>query len=474
MNLPTRTPAQLHEYQKKAVNFQCTRPHSMLWLDVGLGKTAITLTSIVHLLSTGYLTGVLVVAPIKVCRLVWRQEAAKWSHTAGLIFSMVMGTPDQRVRALMRPAHVYIINYECLTWLAKTIHTYWLSKNKPFHINGLVWDESDKMSNSTTHRVASIMRVLNHGDGFRWVTGQTGTPASEGYKNLHGQYLVVDRGQRLGESKTKFLQYYYHKEGSHKLIAYKNAEDEIKQKISDITLEMSAADYNPLPDLIVNDIELELPDDLRAQYDLMETEMFLQLDAGGVDLFNQAALMNKCLQFAAGHCYVQPNNPLWERIHDIKLDALGDLIDECNGQPVLLGYQFRSDAERIKEKFKHIDAVNLTECKSQRALDDVMYRWKRGELPLVYGHPGSMGHGIDGLQDAGHIIAWFGLTWPLRYYIQLNGRLRRQGQGVPVICHRLIMRGTVDEAQRIALTSKAETEESLRAAVKQYRQQRGM
>ena len=471
----TYSPDQLHEYQKRAVNLQCAGPESMVWADPGLGKTAITLTSIVHLLSHGYLNAVLVVAPIKVCRLVWRQESKKWSHTQGLTFEMVMGTPDQRIRALMRPAHIYITNYENLAWLAKTIHHYWLTKNRPFHINGLVWDEIDKCSNSTTRRVTSFMKILNHeSQPFRWVTGQTGTPASEGYKMLHGQYLVVDKEKHLGEHKTKFMQFYYHKEGTHKLVPYANAENDIKARISDITLELSEADYNPLPDLIVNDIELELPSDLRERYDRMEEEMWLQLDSAGVELFNQASLMNKALQFAAGHVYTVPNNPAWEHIHDLKLDALEDLIDECNGQPILLGYQFRSDAERIEQRFKGIDPINLTECKSQRALDNAMSRWKRGDCRLMIAHPASAGHGIDGLQDAGHTLCWFGLAWSLRYYIQFNGRLRRQGQGTPVISHRIVMRDTTDDAQRIALAMKADSEKSLRAAVKQYRQQRGM
>jgi SNF2 family DNA or RNA helicase len=462
----------LHDYQKRAVNFQCSLPTSMVWMCPGLGKTAITLTSIVHLLNTGFLSGVLIVAPIRVLRLVWRQEAAKWDHTKHLTFAMMVGDRDQRTRALMSKANVYLINYENLKWLSETLQHYYIAKHRPLPFSGLVWDEISKCKNSTTHRVTAVKKILPY---FNWITGLTGTPASNGYKDLHGQYLVVDRGERLGESKTKFTQYYYHKEGEHKLIPYANAEDEIKQRISDITLEMSAADYNPLPDMIVNDIETELPEDLRAKYDAMEHEMFLQFDAlPDKELFNQAALMNTCLQFSAGHVYPIAGNPLFSIVHGIKLDALEDLVDELAGEPLLLSYQFRSDAERIMERFKDLDPVNLTECKSERALRDAMTRWRRGDLLLLIGHPMSMGHGIDGLQDAGHTLAWFGLTWSLDLYLQFNGRVRRQGQGVPVMCHRFVMRDTVDCLQRTALETKATTEQSLRSAVKAYREQRGL
>lgn len=761
------TPAQLHPYQQKAVNFQCTSPESMLWLDMGLGKTAITLTSLSHLLGQGFLRGVVIVAPIRVCRLVWRQEAAKWSHTKHLRFSMLTGTKDQRTRALLRPADVFLINYENLGWLAEVLNTYYVSKGRPVPFNGLVWDEISKCfaagtqittenstiaidklnvgdmvmthlglrrvtdvmcrtsrdmvsvnlsngqsihctqdhpflldgrweaagnlkegdflygaphsevrtggvfdmrnalleaqggandlfkgvlgqvenarplgeepdnqwghqgasatqgpawcleqggtlvrgraredervsqegesrspqrrercgrvaggkpaedgstgslcagvrvqdavsptglsdslqtrlrrsgsetgdrgsrpitphrvgetkglekadilgkvrvdsvvrherggdvdvwnisveeaetyfaggvlvhncKNSTTQRVKSTMKILNH---FAWVTGLTGTPASNGYQDLHGQYLVVDKGKRLGTSKTKFMTEWYRKpaEGSRKVIAYKDTEDRIKHLIGDITLEMSAADYNPLPDLMVNNVEVEMPAALRARYDVMEKDFFLQLDSGkSKEVFNQASLTNTCLQFSNGAVYPVAGMPLWEPIHDLKLDALEELIDEANGQPILCSYAYRSDASRIMTRFAHLDPINLTECKSEASLNEAMARWKSGRCALMIGHPASMGHGIDGLQDVGHMIVWFGLTWSLDMYDQMNARLRRQGQGVPVICHRITMRDTLDQAQALSLDDKAVTQQSLRNAVKTYRLSRGV
>lgn len=461
------TPDLLHDYQKKAVNFQCTHPNSMLWLDMGLGKTVITLTTLAHLIRTQFLKGVIIVAPIRVIRLVWRQEAVKWEHTKHLRFSMITGTKDQRTRALLRPADVYMINYENLGWLSETLQTYFVKKDRPMPFNGVIWDEISKMKNSATNRVKAFRKIA---DKFDWTTGLTGTPASNGYKDLHGQFLVVDRGERLGTSKTQFKTRFYRKVGPYKELPYEDTEDTIKKLIGDITLEMSAEDYNPLPDLMVNNIEIEMPDDLRVKYEKMEKEFFLVLDSGKeVEAFNQASLTNKCLQFSNGAMYPVAGMPLWEPVHDLKLEALEDIIDEAQGSPILCAYAYRSDAARIMEKFKHLDPINLTECKSEASLTNAMHRWKTGDCQLMIGHPASMGHGIDGLQNNGHILVWYGLNWSLDLYEQFNARVRRQGQGVPVICHRIMCKDTLDQAQGLALDEKATTQAGLRNAVKQYR-----
>lgn len=465
------TPDLLHGYQQKAVNFQCTRPHSMLWLDMGLGKTVITLTSLAHLIRTQFLKGVIIVAPIRVIRLVWRQEALKWEHTKHLKFSMITGTKDQRTRALLRPADVFLINYENLGWLSETLQTYFVKKDRPMPFNGIIWDEISKMKNSATNRVKAFRKIA---DQFAWTTGLTGTPASNGYKDLHGQFLVVDKGERLGTSKTAFRTRFYRKAGPYKEVPYEDTEDTIKKLIGDITLEMSAEDYNPLPDLMINNIEIEMPDTLRAMYEKMEKEFFLTLDSGTtVEAFNQASLTNKCLQFSNGAMYPVPGMPLWEPVHDLKLEALEDIIDEANGSPILCSYAYRSDAARIMEKFKHLDPINLTDCKSEASLTNAMHRWKTGDCSLMIGHPASMGHGIDGLQANGHILVWFGLNWSLDLYAQFNARVRRQGQGVPVICHRILCQATLDQAQAMALDEKASTEAGLRKAIKEYRQSKG-
>lgn len=465
------SPYQLHEYQKKAVNHQCTIPNTMLWLDMGLGKTVITLTSIAHLLSVGHLRGVVIVAPIRVCRLVWRKEAAGWEHTKHLKFEMLTGTKDSRTRALLRPADVYLINYENLGWLSEVLKTYFIDAKVPIPFDGVVWDEISKCKNSTTNRVKSYLKIQKY---IKWATGLTGTPASNGYRDLHGQYLVVDGGKRLGVYKIKFENRYYHEAGPHKKVPYAHAEEEIKNLISDITLEMSAEDYNPLPDLIVNDIEVDLPDDLRHKYERFEAEMFMQLDQHTVEVFNQAALMNKCLQFSQGAVYPIAGVPLWEPVHDLKLDVLEEIVEEAQGQPILCAYSFRSDAERIMKRFKDLKPINLTECKSERSLNDAMTRWASGDCPLMIGHPASMGHGIDGLQKAGRHLVWYGLTWSLDLYEQFNARIRRQGQGASVMCHRIMVTNTLDQAQALALDGKATTQAGLRKAVKDYRLMKGV
>lgn len=467
MGINMLTPDSLFDYQKKAVNFQCSHPASALWLDMGLGKTAITLTTIGHLLSTSYLKAVIIVAPIRVVRLVWRQEALKWQHTQHLKFSMVTGTRDQRTRAILKDANVFLINYENLGWLSETLHTYFISKDKPIPFDGIVFDEISKCKNSTTQRVKSLRKVLPH---FKWTTGLTGTPCSNGYKDLHGQYLVLDGGKRLGTSKTAFKTRFYRPVGPYKEVPFDDTEDTIKSLIGDMTLEMSAADYNPLPDLIVNDVNIELPETLRVMYDKMEKEFFIQLDSGKeVEMFNQASLTNKCLQFSNGAMYPVPGLPLWEGIHDLKLDALEEIIEEAAGKPVLCSYAYRSDAMRIMERFKDLHPINLTECKTESSLVEAMRRWTQNECQLMIGHPASMGHGVDGLQRTGNILVWFGLNWSLDLYEQFNARIRRQGQGMPVICHRILTLDTLDQAQSLAIADKATTQASLRNAIKEYR-----
>ncbi len=462
----------LYPYQNKISLHQCTCPSTMIWAEMGLGKTVATLTSVNMLLQSGWLRGVLIVAPIRVCRLVWRKEAVKWAHLNHLTFSMVVGTADQRLRALMdTDKDVYLINYENLQWLTTVLQDYFINRSRQIPFDGLVWDEISKMKNSTSKRAKAFRKVIHH---FKWRTGLTGTPASNGFKDLHGQYLVVDDGARLGEFKTKFMTRYYWKEGF-KTIAFANTENEIKQRIGDITLEMSAADYNPLPDMIVNDVEIELQGKFREDYDCLEREFFLQLDSGKeIELFNKGSLLNKLLQYSNGAVYVNPGEPEYETIHDMKLDALESIIDEANGQPVLCSYAYKSDAERIMKKFKKLKPINLTKCKSETALRNAMERWKSGECALMIGHGNSMSHGIDGLQDAGNILVWYGLTWSLDIYDQFNARLRRQGQGKPVICHRIWCPSTAEALQDIALRDKGLTEESLKKAVKEYRTRKSL
>jgi len=333
--------------------------------------------------------------------------------------------------------------------------------------DGMVFDELSKCKNSATQRVKAFMKII---DCFKWSTGLTGTPASNGIKDLHGQFLVLDKGQRLGRSKTAFKTKFFRKIGFYKEVPYPDTEQRVKELVGDITLNMDARDYIKMPDLIINDIRLELPNFLKEKYEQLEEEFFFKLDSGdNVEVFNKASLTNKLLQFANGFVYPIPSAPTWEEIHDVKLDALTDIIEESSGQPVLCAYSYRADAQRIMKRFKELRPINLTQCKTQESLSNAMERWKTGDCVLMIGHPASMGHGIDGLQDNGHILAWFGLNWSLDLYDQFNARICRQGQGEPVVCHRLLTLDTIEQAQALALNNKAATQTSLREALNSYR-----
>lgn len=467
-----RTLSDLREYQRTGVTHQCSMPQSMLWLDPGLGKTVITLTSINHLIKSGFLHKVLILAPVKVCKMVWRQEAKKWAHTENLRFSCVTGSPTERVRALLKDADIYLINYENMKWLSHVLHYLFIKKGKEVPFNGIVFDEVSKMKNSSTNRVRSFMKIRS---SFKWFTGLTGTPASNGYKDLHGQYLVIDGGERLGRTKTEFKGRYYHKVNQFIEVANDGAEADIKHLISPITLEMSSKDYLSMPEFIVNDIEVEMPKHAREHYEALERELFTKLDSGAeIELTSSSALINKCLQLSSGAVYLSPGEPLYEDVHNDKIEALEDLVDELQGKPILLAYQFKSDADRIMKHFSSINPINLTACKSQRSLDVAMRKWNNGECKLMIGHPASMGHGIDGLQAVGSALVWFGMNWSLEYYEQFNARLHRQGQKHPVVCHRIVCKDTVDFIQLERLASKDSTQNGLRKAVEHYRQLKGV
>jgi len=456
------TQKDLYDYQKKAIIFQCERPYSNLWIECGLGKTAITLTSIDHLLSNGFLKGVLIVAPLRVIRLVWRQEAAKWSHTQGLTFSLIQGTPAQREAAMAKKADIYLINYENLQWMTTVI-----KKNKTMPFDGVVYDEITFLKNSQSKRSKAVRKIL---DGFKWRTGLTGTPSPNGYMDLFGQYLVLD-SQRFGTSKTAFVNRFFYQNGPYELKPFEQTPQAIQAFIGDMTLQMSAEDYNPLPDMIINDTMVELPAAVRIRYEEMEKELFLQLDSGEEkEIFNAASLTNACLQLSNGAVYTEEGE--YTIVHDAKLDAMAELLEEEAGKPVLCAYTFRSDAERIMERFKHLNPINLIACKTEASLQDAMMRWKLGICPLMIGHPSGISHGIDGLQHNGNIIVWFGGTWSLDLFEQFNARLRRQGQGAPVMCHRILAENTFDLPQAERVEGKAFTQNNLRDAIKQYHERR--
>lgn len=444
----------------------------MLWVDMGLGKTVIVLTAIEELLDKGLSYGALVVAPKRVVESVWRQETGKWPHLRHLQVRAMHGTADQRTRAALTFAHVYLVSYDNLKWLADTWSKHYLQRKRPLPVDFAVYDEVTKLKNASSKRVTHLQRLLSF---IPRRCGLTGTPASNGYADLYGQFLVVDDGERLGKTKTAFTHRFLRPEhpGSFaRMVTNSDAERVIEGLVSDITVQMDNADYLDLPPVVHNDIPLRLPADLQGRYDEMERTMFIELDSGrGVESFNAAALSTRCLQFAQGAMYLEPGNPQWEELHRLKLDAMDDIVEEAAGKPLLVAIEFQHDAHRLQARYP--GWVWVSSKMPEKRFEEVLSAWEKGKLPGLLAHPASLGHGVDRLKN-GPVddLVWFGHTWSLDNYEQLIARLRRQGRTRPIRVHHLEMLGTVESAQRMALASKATTQEGLKAALNEYRRQK--
>lgn len=443
----------------------------MLWLDMGLGKTVVTLTAIAEKLDRLQISGALILAPLRVIQSVWRQEAAKWEHTRDLRFSVVHGNRDLRTRAALLPADIYLCNYENLKWLADCWTQYYLARGKYLPVTMVVYDEITKVKNATAKR---------HEEGLQRLTpfmphrvGLTGTPASNGYQDLFGQYLAVDSGERLGTSKTAYMQRFFRPENPMspfgKQKPFETAENLIEGLVADITIQMKAEDYIDLPEVMENELEVDLPPKLRSQYAKLEEEMWVQLDSGHeIESFNAASLTNRCLQFSQGAMYLNPGAKQWEAVHDLKLDALESVVNEANGKPVLVAIEFQHDAQRILKKYPGMVWVKsgMSGTKFNATLD----AWERGDLPGIIVHPASAGHGIDRLKN-GPVddVVWFGHTWSLDEYEQLIARVKRQGRTRPIRMHHITCVGTIEVAQRLALKAKARSQDKLKEALNEYR-----
>ena len=450
----------MHKYQVRAVQHGLEHPLASYWLDMGLGKTIIALSVIQERMSRCEVTGTLIVAPLRVCQTVWAQEARKWTHTKDLSFNLIHGNRAQRSRAALTPANIYLVNYENLVWLIEFLIEQRISKGLYPPFNMMVFDESTKLKAVDTKRHKALRKILCY---LPFRLALTGTPASNGYMDLFGQYLAIDSGDRLGQRITHFRNTYFSNDGySYKWHLKPGADKLIQDSIADITLEMKAADYLELPKVVFNNIMVDLPAKALKHYADLERDMFTVLDNGqGIESANAAVLTNKCLQAANGAIYDEDRN--WHKLHDAKLDALEDIVEESAGQPLLVLYGFKHDQARIKEKFP--GAVDFHDYKDpQQLMDD----WDKGLIQMLIGHPASMGHGLN-LQYGGHIIVWFGLNWSLDLYLQANARLDRQGQKRPVMIHRILANDTMDFAVLEALENKATTQEQLRDAIKKYR-----
>lgn len=459
------TPWDLYHYQVRGVRHGLYHPQSMYWLDMGLGKTVIALSVVFERLARGEITSAIVMAPKRVCETVWAQEARKWTHTEDMTFSVILGDPAQRARAALKPANVYLVNYENLNWLVDFLIDHRLSKGLYLPFNMGIYDEVPLLKDWSTKRHEAVRKILPY---MPYRMGLTGTPATNGYLDLFGQYLAVDAGARLDHRITYYRDNYFEQSyGGYGYDLKEYAKDQIHALIADITLEMNADDYLTLPEVIYNNIPVRLPNKAMSQYRHLETHLFTELDNGVViDAANAAVLTGKCLQAANGALYDEEHN--WNKLHDVKLEALEDIYEESAGQPLLVFYNFISDHERIKKHFK--DAVSFYDYKDT---NELVKDWTEGKIRMLIGHPKSAGHGIDGLQYGGHIIVWFGLPWSLDQYLQANARIiggnRRLVHTTTPIIHHILAEDTMDYAVADALQYKELTQAELRTAIKNYR-----
>lgn len=443
----------LHEYQKYAVQYIIEHPACCLFLDLGLGKTISTLTAIKKLMDE-YLevSKVLVIAPKRVAETTWSDEVEKWDHLKGLRISKILGTEKQRIAAFKAPADIFIVNRENVEWLV----SYWQGY---FPFDMVVIDELSSFKSAKARRFKALRLVRPK---VNRVVGLTGTPG--GLIDLWSQLYLLDMGERLGKTITSYRQKYFRpgRTNGQVVFDYKaldGSERAIYDKISDICISMKAKDYLELPERIDRDVKVKLSEANMKKYIEFEKEQILQLpedEMGDVSAVNAAALSNKLLQFANGAIYDSDRGI--HEIHTEKLEALTEIVEAANGQPVLIFYAFKHDLYRIQKKLKTYHPVEI-------GGSDCIRAWNAGQIKLLLAHPASAGHGLN-LQAGGNIVVWYSLPWSSELYLQANARLYRQGQTKPVIIHKLIAEGTIDEDVIKALDGKIDKQEALMQAVK--------
>ena len=438
-----------YDYQKYATQFIEDNEVAAVFLECGLGKSVITLTAIKNLYDRGEVSRVLVVAPLRVGKNTWPDEIRKWEHLSGLTFAVAIGTESERLTALYKNATITIINRENVEWLVE-------KSGVSFDYDMLVIDELSSFKSFKAKRFKALLKKRPY---VSRVVGLTGTPSSNGLMDLWAEFRLLDLGERLGRYITRYRLSYFtpDKRNAQVIFSYKplpNAEKQIYDKISDITISMKACDYLKLPPLVMNTVAVEMGEKEKDLYDSLCADMVLSLDESEIDAVNAASLSNKLLQMANGAVYGDEKRVC--RIHDEKLGALEDLIESANGKPVLVAYWFKHDLERIKAKFPFVREIKT---------DADIRAWNSGDVPVGIIHPASAGHGLN-LQTGGSTLIWFGLTWSLELYQQTNARLYRQGQKDTVVIHHIVTKGTIDEKVLKALAQKEKTQNSLIDAVK--------
>lgn len=451
-------------YQGQMVEHQLDLARCGVWAGMGLGKTVATLTALDALFLSGEETRpALVVAPLRVAQSTWPDEAAKWSHLSGIEVKHIAGTDSERMRILQcSHAAVFTINYELLPWL---IDYYADRMRKPFQFGTVIADESTKLKGfrlrQGTQRARSLAKVA-HVHATRWVN-LTGTPAPNGLQDLWGQTWFLDQGQRLGRTFDGFKQRWFRPAhngfGSEPL---QHAQKEIEEKLGDICLSLDARDHFDLSEPIVNVIKVELPAKARKLYKDMEKRMFMEIEGHEVEAFHAAARTIKCLQLCNGAAYVGEDSTEWVEVHDAKLQALEEVIEEAAGMPVLVAYHFKSDLARLQKAFKK---GRVLDADPQTIRD-----WNAGKIPILFAHPASAGHGLN-LQDGGNILAFFGLWWNLEEHQQIIERIgptrqAQAGHDRPVFIHHIVAADTVDELVLARINTKREVQDLLLEAMK--------
>lgn len=392
---------------------------------------------------------VLIIAPKRVAEDTWSRETKKWDHTSYLTVSKVLGSEAQRRKALQKRADIYVINRENVPWLVDL----YTSKGIKWPFDMVVVDELSSFKSPSSQRFKKLRKVRPL---IKRLVGLTGTPSPNSLLDLWSQMYLIDRGERLETTVSKYKARYFdqHPYQMYKLDLKPGAEESIYRKIDDVCVSMKAKDYLNLPERVNNIVKVDLGEKERALFKKLEREYILEFEQGDVVAATAAVVSNKLMQLSQGAVYNEHGEV--QHIHDAKLDALEDIIEGAQGQPVLVFYSFKHDIARIQKRFKTAETLDA---------DKAIERWNDGDIPLLLAHPASAGHGLN-LQDGGHIIVWFGLNWSLELYQQANARLDRQGQTQSVIVHHIITEDSIDERVMNVLEGKEEQQEALMSAVK--------
>ena len=438
-----------HNYQNYAKNFILAHKVSALFLDCGLGKTITTLTAINELMYDSFeISKVLIIAPLRVAQSTWKEEIEKWDHLNLLRYSIAVGDEKERLKALKQNSDIYIINRENVDWLVT-------KSGIDFNFNMLIIDELSSFKSHTSKRFKSLLKIRPY---FERVVGLTGTPSSNGLMDLWAEFRVLDLGERLGRYITHYRNEFFlpDKRNGAIIFSYKpqpNAEERIYRRLADMTISMKSTEYLKMPELILNELEINLDEEDQIKYKKFKKEMVMTIQEKEIDAINAASLSNKLIQLANGSIYDEDKK--FYEVHNKKLDKLEEIIESANGKPVLVAYWFKADKERIEKRFK---------VREIKTADDIK-QWNKGMIDLALIHPASAGHGLN-LQSGGSTLVWFSLTWSLELYQQTNARLYRQGQKDTVVIHHLITKNTIDEDIIKSLKRKDKTQEALMKAVK--------